>query len=248
MKLPGCGNSSVSTHDEYHCDSLWQPKVGFDYWGILYSMIAPADRHQILPYLGYGKSMSKEAPSHWDDVQVATLCQSPRERSNLWFSRTTWSRRETLVKGSCMLHTLSSGSSGDSRLLLEKHTTTRWLTLPWWCALGQDDLLSCGQDDSLSCEQDDSLSCGTRWFAFLCSRMISSPVRSGWCVLHDDYVVGWLVLLWGHNWLVLLSRHPIHAVWDSWEVPLIWSISREMRIGTIVVPMDASLYLPYSLC
>ena len=49
--------------------------------------------------------------------------------------------------------------------------------------------------------QDDSLSCGTGWFALLCSRMISSPVRLGWCVLHGDCVVGWLVLLWGHDWL-----------------------------------------------
>ena len=56
----------VCTHDEYHCDSLGQPEGGFDYWGIPYSMISPADRHQILPYLGYGKSMSEEAPSHWD--------------------------------------------------------------------------------------------------------------------------------------------------------------------------------------
>jgi len=39
--------------------------------------------------------------------------------------------------------------------------------------------------------------------------------------------------------ILLLLRHPTHAVWDSWEVPLSWPMSREMRIGTIVLPMDA---------
>jgi len=35
----------------------------------------------------------------------------------------------------------------------------------------------------------------------LCSRMISSPVRPGWCVLHGNCVARWLVLLWGKDWL-----------------------------------------------
>ena len=35
----------------------------------------------------------------------------------------------------------------------------------------------------------------------LCSRVISSPVRPGWCILHGYFVAGWLVLLWGHDWL-----------------------------------------------
>ena len=38
-------------------------------------MIAPINRHQILPYLGYSKSVSEEAP---DDIQVVTLCLSPK--------------------------------------------------------------------------------------------------------------------------------------------------------------------------
>ena len=196
MKFLGCGNSSVSTHDEYHYDSLWKPEVGFDYWGILYSMIAPADRHQILPYLGYGKSMRKEAPSHWDDVQVTTLCESPGERSSLWFSWMTWSHWETLVKGSYMLHILSSRNSWGLRFLLEQHTTIGWLTLPWWYALGQDDLIPCWTGRFALLWIGWFALLWTRWFGLLCSRMISSPVRFGWCVLHDDCVVGWLVLLW----------------------------------------------------
>lgn len=38
---------------------------GFDCWGIPYSMISPVYRHHILPYLGYGTSMSEDALLHW---------------------------------------------------------------------------------------------------------------------------------------------------------------------------------------
>ena len=33
--------------------------------------------------------------------------------------------------------------------------------------------------------------------------------------------------------------HPTHVVQDSWEVPLIWPMSWEMRIETIALLMDA---------
>ena len=35
--------------------------------------------------------------------------------------------------------------------------------------------------------------------------------------------------------------HPIHAIWDSWEVPLIWSMSREMGLGTINSTIDGRI-------
>ena len=66
MKLPSCGSSSVSCLYTWWIP-LWffvTTRGEFDYWGIPCSMISLADIHQILPYLGYHKSMSEEAPSH----------------------------------------------------------------------------------------------------------------------------------------------------------------------------------------
>ena len=178
----------VCTHDEYHGDSLWQPEVGFNYWGIPYSMIAPADRHQILLYLGYGKSMSEEGP---DDVQVATLCLSPGGTiKSVIFPNDLESSRDPCKKGpACCIHwamgALGAWGSYWSNIQPQVDSPspggvrwTGWLVLLWVWMICYPWRLRTGWFALL----------WTRWFALLWDRMIRSLVdrmiRS--LVGHDD--------------------------------------------------------------
>lgn len=126
----------VCTHDEYHCDSLWQSEGGFDYWGILYSMIAPANRHQILTYLQHGKSMSEEAPSHWDwCTSRRHFVKAPGKGQICDFPEWLGVVERPSYKGpACCMH-WALVALGGLGYLLEQHTTTGRLTLPWWCAM-----------------------------------------------------------------------------------------------------------------
>ena len=151
----------VCTHDKYHWYSLWQLEGGFDYWGISYLMIAPADRQHILPYLGYGKSMGEEAPSHWDWCTGRRhFVKAPGKGQICDFPERLGVVERPSYKGpTCCMH-WALGALGGLGYLLEQHTTTGRLTLSWWCAMYK-----------MTCS---TFPCDTPWW--LWNRMISSPV------------------------------------------------------------------------
>ena len=115
------------------CDNQ---RGGFNYWGISYSMIAPEDRHQTLPYLEYGKSMSEEAPSHWDwctsrrhfvkALGKGEICDFPERLGVV--------ERPSYKGPACCMH-WALRALGGLGYLLEQHTTTGRLTLPWCCTM-----------------------------------------------------------------------------------------------------------------
>ena len=94
------------------------------------------------------------------DEQVANILTKPRKGQILDFSRTTWSRWETLLWGYSMMHALSSRSSGGLGVLLgatSDHRATHpplvvhcvqgeWFNLPLWYLV-----VTCGQDEWFSC-------------------------------------------------------------------------------------------------
>lgn len=152
---------AIRTHDEYHSDSLCQPEGGVDYWGISYSMIAPTDRHQILPYLGYGKSMSEEAPSHWHwCTGCGHFVKAPGKGQICDFPEWLGVIERPSYKGPACCMDWALGAQGGLWYLLEQHTTTGRFTLPWQCAMYK--------------MIGSTFPCDTPWR--LWDRMISSPV------------------------------------------------------------------------
>ena len=69
----------------------------------------------------------------------------------------------------------------------------------------------------------------------LCSRMISSPMRPRWCILHGDYGTGWFTLLWT-GWFPLLWTGWFALLWTRWFA-LFW----DRMIG---FPMDRMISSP----
>lgn len=109
---------AVCTHDGYHHDLLCQPGgIRLLRNPVFYHCSSVYTSNTTLSGIWYiderGGSIALRLM-----YRSQTFCRNPRERSNLWLSRTTWSRWETLLWGSCMMHALSFGSSGGLGVLL----------------------------------------------------------------------------------------------------------------------------------